>query len=325
MTTLDHVARLAGVSKATASRALSKPSLVAPDTVARVLHSAEELGFVPSRTARALASGRTGLVAIVVPTLENSFFTPIVRGAQVRAAESGLHLTIAVHGLDSANDLEALRRLSQQVDGLLIAAPRGDDAAVTTAASFTPSVLIDREIPGLTSVVADTASAFGLLATGLVDRGHTSIAFVGGPDRSWQNAQRTAAVRAATEGRAQLTVLGPYPATVASGVAATADVVASGATAVIAYAAAISLGLIFGLGARGVAVPGDIVVSADDTVVSSLDLHGAPSIEVDGEELGRVAMERLVERLSTMGARVAGASEAVQQKLPVPVRWSATA
>lgn len=318
MATLDHVAQHAGVSKATASRALSKPSLVSPATVAKVLDAARVLGFVPNRTAQALAGGRTGLVAIVVPTLENSFFTPIIRGAQEQAAASGLHLTIAVHGLDSPTDIAALETLSRQVDGFLIAAPRGDDDVVTAAASGIPSVLIDREIDGLPSVSADTATAFGELARGFIDRGHTSIAFVGGPDRSWQNAQRITAVQDAAAGRCALTVLGPYPATVASGVEATEAVVASGATAVISYAASISLGLIFGLNARGLAVPGDVVVSADDGVVAALGLRGAPSIEVDGEELGRLAMQRLLERLGAPGEHADA-----QAKLAVPVRWSA--
>lgn len=321
MATLDHVAQHAGVSKATASRALSKPSLVSPATVARVLDAARTLGFVPNRTAQALAGGRTGLVAIVVPTLENSFFTPIIRGAQEQAAASGLHLTIAVHGLDSPNDIAALETLSRQVDGFLIAAPRGDDDVVTTAAAGIPSVLIDREIAGLPSVSADTATAFGDLARGFIERGHTSIAFVGGPDRSWQNAQRVTAVQDAAAGRCDLTVLGPYPATVASGVAATEAVVASGATAVISYAASISLGLIFGLNARGLAVPGDVVVSADDSVVAALGLHGAPSIEVDGEELGRQAMQRLLEQIGAAGD-TAPATAAGPARLPVPVRWS---
>jgi len=321
--TLDHVAQHAGVSKATASRALSKPSLVSPATVARVLDSARALGFVPNRTARALAGGRTGLVAIVVPTLENSFFTPIIRGAQEQAAASGLHLTIAVHGLDSPADIAAFDTLSRQVDGFLIAAPRGADEVVYPAAAGIPSVLIDREIAGLPSVSADTATAFGELARGFIDRGHTSIAFVGGPDRSWQNTQRIAAVQAAAAGRCTLTVLGPYPATVASGVAVTAAIVDSGATAVISYAAAISLGLIFGLNARGLAVPGDIIVSADESVVAALDLRGAPSIEVDGEELGRQAMHRLIERIDAPAHDgQGGAPDAAAIKLSVPVRWS---
>jgi len=322
MATLDHVAQHAGVSKATASRALSKPSLVSPGTVARVLASARTLGFVPNRTAQALAGGRTGLVAIVVPTLENSFFTPIIRGAQEQAAASGLHLTIAVHGLDSPADIAALEILSRQVDGFLIAAPRGDDDVVSGAAAGIPSVLIDREIEGLPSVSADTASAFAELARGFLDRGHTRIAFVGGPDRSWQNAQRINAVREATAGRCDLTVLGPFPATVASGVDAAEAVVAAGATAVISYAASISLGLIFGLNARGITVPGDVVVSADDGVVAALGLRGAPSIEVDGEELGRLAMQRLLERIGHAAGHD-GLDDDPQAKLPVPVRWSA--
>ena len=85
MSTLADVAALAGVSKATASRALSRPELVLPETAARVLAAAEQLGFVANRAARQLARGRSGLIALVVPTLENSYFTPVIAGAQALA------------------------------------------------------------------------------------------------------------------------------------------------------------------------------------------------------------------------------------------------
>jgi LacI family transcriptional regulator len=82
--TLADVAALARVSKATASRALSRPEMVSGATVARVLDAAAALGFIPNSAARHLARGSSGIVALVVPTLDNSFFTPIIGGAQRR-------------------------------------------------------------------------------------------------------------------------------------------------------------------------------------------------------------------------------------------------
>ena len=315
MSTLADVAARAAVSKATASRALSRPELVAPKTSARVLAAARELGFVPNRAARQLASGRTGIVALVVPTLENSFFTPIIAGAQAGAEEAGMQLTVAVHPLASTDGLLAFERLSSQVDGFILAAPRADDDVVRAAAGFKPTVLIDREIDGLTSVVADTATAFGSLVSRFIDEGHTSLAYIGGPDGSWQNGQRTLAVTAAAQGRADLTVLGPHPATFAAGVSASREVTAAGATAVVPYATAIGLGVMFALRAEGAPVP-DIVVSSERAVVDALGFTGVPAIDVDGDELGRVAMGRLLARL---GREVPPVE---QLRIPVPVRWA---
>ncbi|GAA4431915.1 LacI family DNA-binding transcriptional regulator [Georgenia halophila] len=316
MATLSDVAALAGVSKATASRALGRPELVAPDTVARVVDATERLGFVPNRAARSLARGRTGIVAVVVPTLENLFFAPIIGGAQERAAHSDLHLTISVYELDDAGDLDALERLAGQVDGFLVIAPRADDAVVRAAGSFKPTVLVDRELDGLASVVADTARAFGALVEALVDEGHERIAYLGGPDGSWQNGQRTTAVRAAaTEGDAELTVLGPYPATFSAGVEAVEPVLAAGASAVVPYATAIGLGAMFALTARGKSVPGDVTVSLESDVVDALGMQTAPAIDVDGAELGRTAMDLLVGLLGPSGD---GAAQRV--RLPVAVR-----
>jgi LacI family transcriptional regulator len=324
--TLADVALLAGVSKATASRVLSRPELVAPETAARVLSAAQKLGFVPNRAARQLARGRTGVVAVVVPTLDNAFFTPIIAGAQAAAGEADLQLTVSVHPLAGVDELSAFERLSHQVDGFIVVAPRGPDDVVRAAIAHKPTVLVDREVTGASSVVADTATAFGSLVSRFIDDGRTRIAYLGGPDGSWQNVQRTAAVIEAARGRAELIVLGPYPSTFEAGVRAAADVIASGVDVVVPYATAIGLGLMFVLrgvpvdGATGPAPSGSrpVIVSSERMVVDALGLEGVPAIDVDGEHLGRVAASRLVAALAS-GA----APESTPLRLPVPVRWPA--
>ncbi|MFD2792119.1 LacI family DNA-binding transcriptional regulator [Promicromonospora vindobonensis] len=312
MSTLSDVAAVAGVSKATASRALNGRGLVAPETAGRVLAAAARLGFVPNRAARELARGRSGIIAIVVPTLDNTFFTPIIAGAQARAEEAGFQLTVAVHGPDAPG---AFARLASQVDGFLVVAPRGSDTLVVGTSAAKPAVLVDREIDGMTSVVADTAAAFGTLTTWLATKGHERIVYVGGPEGSWQDRQRTAAVQdAARRAGAELTVLGPCPATFAAGVEVTAAVVETGATAVVPYATSIGIGLLLALGTRGVEVPRDLVVSTEPRVIEALGLEHTPAIDVDGEELGRTAMDLLARQLD-------GQDEPGRQvRLAVPVR-----
>jgi LacI family transcriptional regulator len=313
MATLADVAALARVSKATASRALSRPEMVSGATVTRVLDAAAALGFIPNSAARHLARGRSGIVALVVPTLDNSFFTPIIGGAQRRADEEGLQLTVAVHPLEAVRELVALERLARQVDGFIVAAPRGSDDLVLAAGSHVPSVLIDREVDGLASVVADTATAFGALVDRFVAEGHRRIVYVGGPGGSWQDRQRTAAVTAAAADRAELTVLGPCPSTFAAGVGVAEAVRGSGATAVVPYATAIGLGIQYALLASGGAGR-EVVVSSERSVVDALGLTGVPAVDVDGDELGRAAAELLLERIRIPDA------EPTRTRLPVPIR-----
>lgn len=321
MTTLADVASRAGVSKATASRALSRAELVAPATAMRVRAAAEELGFVRNRAASHLARGRTGIVALVVPTLENTFFTPIIAGAQARAEAADLQLTVAVHPIAAEAELAGLARLATQVDGLVLVAPRGSDALVRSVGDLVPTVLVDREIAGMESIVADTATAFGALADHLVTAGHRSVVYLGGPDGSWQDGQRAAAIAAATDGRAELHRLGPFPATFAAGNGAVDDVLASGATAAIPYATSVGLGLVFALRARGVASPGEVLVSAERLVADAIGTGDVPAIDVDGEEVGREAMAALVEAM--VGRTEPGAGVARQRRLPVSLYWPA--
>ncbi|MFE6159308.1 LacI family DNA-binding transcriptional regulator, partial [Streptomyces sp. NPDC056486] len=117
MATLLDVARAAGVSKATASRALQRPELVAESTRLRVREAADRLGFHPNAAARALTTGRTGLIGLIVPTLSNPFFAPLVMGAQQAAEETESHLLIAVSEYDAQREAALADRLSEQADG----------------------------------------------------------------------------------------------------------------------------------------------------------------------------------------------------------------
>ncbi|MFI5938161.1 LacI family DNA-binding transcriptional regulator [Actinoplanes sp. NPDC051494] len=316
MATLADVAALAGFSKSTVSRALARPEMVAPETIEAITEAAARLGYVLNRTASQLARGRTGLAAFVVPTLENAFFAPIIDGAQARAAESDLHLTVAVQPLETAAQVEALSTLAAQVDGLILAAPRGSDANVAALGVIKPTILVDREVAGLSSVVADTAGAIGTVVEGLFRRGHRHVAYLGGPSGSWQDPGREAAARgAADRSGGKLTVLGPLPASFAAGVSTVDAMLASGCTAVVPYATAIALGLMFALRGRNVDAPGDIVVSAEAMVVDALGAAGIPAIDVDGYGLGRAAMDLLTSALH-------GPCSPRHLRLPVDVHWS---
>ncbi|WP_258067435.1 MULTISPECIES: substrate-binding domain-containing protein [unclassified Rathayibacter] len=222
-----------------------------------------------------------------------------------------------MHPLEAVRELGAFDRLSRQVDGFIVVAPRGGDELLLAAGSHKPTVLVDREVDGLASVVADTAAAFGSLVARFAADGHERVLYLGGPEGSWQDRQRTAAVHeAAASGGAELTVLGPFPATFAAGVSAAAAVRESGATAVVPYATALGLGVQYALLASG-GLPERLVVSSERSIVDALGLVGVPAVDVDGEQLGRAAAELLIERLARRDA------PPERRRLPVPVQWPA--
>ncbi|MEU6661890.1 LacI family DNA-binding transcriptional regulator [Streptomyces sp. NPDC046821] len=299
MATLMDVARAAGVSKATASRALQRPELVAESTRLRVREAAERLGFHPNAAARALTTGRTGMVGLIVPTLSNPFFAPLVTGAQREAEESGHHLLIAVSEYDDAREAALADRLAEQADGLIMVTPVGTDSALRERSQRLPLVLVDRQVGRLPAVVADTATGLTQLLDHLLDLGHHDIAYISGPAGSWADQQRRAALaERAAQAAARLHVLGPLPPTFDAGIAAARDLPRT-ATAVLAYNSYLALGLLHGLLAVNRRVPEDISLAAADDL-SSLRATTPPvtALDVPLDEVGALAFTRLIDLLA---------------------------
>jgi DNA-binding LacI/PurR family transcriptional regulator len=126
--TIKDVARAAGVSPATACRALSTPELVKAETGDRVRRFATELGYSPNRADRGLITGRTGNLGLIVPDLANPFFPSVVKGIQARAREADYAIFLGDSDEDPAAEAHLVRVLSKQADGLILCSPRMSEA-----------------------------------------------------------------------------------------------------------------------------------------------------------------------------------------------------
>ena len=128
--TIRDVARRAHVSVATVSRALTSPELVRPETRSRVLAAASDLGYQPNRAARGLITGKTGNIGIVVPDLDNPFFTGVLKAVQARAMQAQ----------PRKNPEESLRQLENAIRQQLAGSARHSVAGdrVTVTLSNTP-------------------------------------------------------------------------------------------------------------------------------------------------------------------------------------------
>ncbi|MFT9471570.1 LacI family DNA-binding transcriptional regulator [Streptomyces sp. Mo3] len=306
MVRLADVARAAGVSTSTASRALSRPDMVARETRERVSRAAAEMGFRLNATARALTTGHTGLVGVIVPTLANPFFPPIVTGVQQSLTEAGGNVLLGVCDHSAERERELVTQLGSQVDGLILVAPVNADATLRAFAERLPVVTVDRTAPGLPGVVVDTPGGVRKLTAHLLDLGHRRIAYLGGPPGSWMDRQRRkAALDSVADSGGELTVLDPVPPQFNAGLAAAEHLVRHEAqvTAVMVYSSYVLLGLFMGLGRAGLRVPADISLAAsDDLTVIGMTQPGSTALHVPLQEAGSAA-GRLVRETPSPGGR----------------------
>ncbi|WP_433167876.1 LacI family DNA-binding transcriptional regulator [Kribbella sp. CA-247076] len=294
--TIRDVARLAGVSPSTVSRALSMPSMVNSATRVRVAAAVEQLGYLPNRAARGLITGRTGNIGLVVPDLANPFFASVAKGVQARARRDDVAVFVADTDEDAAAEAGLVRALAKQVDGLILCSSRASDAELSAIAQETHVVLVNRREEGVAGVVYDNESGMRQAVAHLVALGHRTIAWVGGPDMSWSTRHRSLGLSDAVHAHgAELAEVGSFAPTYEGGMAAADQVVATGATAVITYNDLVAIGLLARLHARGISVPGELsVVGVDDIAMSRMARPALTTVRLPKQQAGRIAVELLL-------------------------------
>jgi DNA-binding LacI/PurR family transcriptional regulator len=182
--TIRDVAKRAGVSVATASRALNGKDVVNPETRDRILAVMEELGFTPSPAARRLSLGRTLTIGVIVSFLTRPQAAERLRGVDAVLTDSEFDLVIYnVESVQKRDHYLGTLAQSQRTDGLLVMSLPPPDAAIPSLSrSPVPVVFIDVHTPaiaGMPRVVGDDAAGGALAAQHLLDLGHSEIGFVG--------------------------------------------------------------------------------------------------------------------------------------------------
>jgi LacI family transcriptional regulator len=294
--TITDVAEAAGVAASTVSRAFTRPERVNHRTRDHVLAVAEELGYAPNPAARALESGRTNTLALLVPDISNPYFSGVIKGAERAAAAAGMVLVLGDTQENPATEEQLVRRLGPSVDGFVLSASRLPDAELLRAAELNPLALVNRATPGVACVVADFDSGTRQIVDHLASLGHRSLVFLGGPPESWSGARRWAGLQAAAEARGLTAIRhGPYAPTLGGGPAAADAVLASQATAVVAHNDMLAIGVMLRLAERGVAVPADVsVVGFDNIVGSDFCSPSLTTLAERTEDAGARAVEAVV-------------------------------
>ena len=185
MAKIDDVARLAGVSTATVSRALRGLPAVAEETRTRVITAAAALGYVASPSASRLAGGRTGAVGVVVPQVTRWFFATVVEAAEQALYEAGMDMLLYNLGgrEQSRRKLFQTDALHKRVDGVvLVATPLHAEDLEVVAGLDLPGVTVSSgtPVPGWPSIGIDDVAAARTATTHLLRLGHTRVAHLAG-------------------------------------------------------------------------------------------------------------------------------------------------
>ncbi|HWB35445.1 MAG TPA: LacI family DNA-binding transcriptional regulator [Rugosimonospora sp.] len=312
--TITDIARVTGVAPSTVSRALHKPGRVNEATRVRIEAAARELNYIPNSQARALTSGRTGTIALLVSDVTNPFYFGIIRGTQQELKAAG-YAELLIDTENSAElEVEMLHKMRRSLDGAILAASRLSESSLAALAEDIPLVTINRNVPGMQSVVIDSPAGIQQAVDHLVSLGHKDIVYVSGPENSWPNAARWQAMRSALARYGlEARRVGPYPRGHTSGGAAADAVLHSGATACIAFNDQLAIGMLGRLRERGVAVPGDLsVVGCDDIFGADFCHPPLTTLTAPIERAGRVAVSMLLSRLRS------GAQAPVRQSVLLP-------
>ena len=311
---LADVARLAHVSTATVSRALTLPAKVKPATAARIQQAVHALGYVTHGAARALASRRTHTVGAVIPTLANAIFANTTHALQKTLDEAGFTLLLASHEFDAEVEARVTRALIE----------RGVDGLVLLGATHHPSVmrmLDTHRIPYVLTwaldpsgrhpcVGFDNRGAAIRIARHLLDLGHREFAMICGMTAVNERArERLDGVREALAGRGVVLAPGRVvekPFTLSAGRDGLREVLRGGErpTAVICGNDVLAIGALAQCQALGLAVPREISLTGfDDMEIASAVTPGLTTIRFPTAELGAYAAQHLLARLAGRDVR----------------------
>ncbi|MGC5001340.1 LacI family DNA-binding transcriptional regulator [Streptomyces sp. DT203] len=303
--TIADVARRAGVSRSSVSFALNNRPGLAKETKARILAAAEELGWTPSRPARALSLGKAGAVGLVVtrePGLigADPFFPAFIAGVESVLAGRGDGLVLHVTPADKERSVYERLAADRRVDGVLLTDVRQDDPRPALLAALgLPAVAVGRRgwADGLCAVELDDRPAFVTAIRRLAELGHRRIAHVEGP-QEYRHAQRRRAAWADTLRELGLPEgpLRPGGFTAEGGAAATRELLAldEPPTAIVYgndLSATAGLAVAQELGVR---VPDRLsIVGYDDTILAQYTHPPLTSARADAQGWGAAAARAL--------------------------------
>jgi LacI family gluconate utilization system Gnt-I transcriptional repressor len=301
---MDQIARLARVSAATVSRVVNRPEIVAPATVARVRAAIERTGYVPNRIAGGLASSRSGLIAVVVPSIVHSVFNDTIEAMTGELVRSGYQVMLGLSGY-GPTDVSAMLDsiLSRRPDGVILTGFANLPEVRKRLGALAVPVIETWELPAkpLDMAVGFSHQQVGTaIAEFVFSRGYRRphiISSAGPRAAARRDACCAGIIRLGLAAPRCIDV--PMPSTVAHGRDALGAILSSKSRADIVVCSSdwLALGVMTEAQHRGIKVPGELGVIGFGNLDFSLNLEPAlTTVHVDGAEIGRQSAQLLIAR-----------------------------
>jgi LacI family transcriptional regulator len=308
--TIRDVAERARVDISTVSRALNPEArhMISDEAVVRVIEAAKELGYRKNKVASALTRGRSQVIGVMIPDIENTVFPPIIRGLEERLTVNGYAVLVANAAGSVADHERVLEQMFEhQVDGLALATARRDDQIVRRCIlEHMPVVLVNRSDDHLQvpEVVNDDLYSMQLAVSHLVSLGHSKIAHLAGPQQMstgfarWQGFQAAAHRHNVPTNR----MVECAEFTRHAGRIACSELFKRhrDTTAIVAANDLVALGCYDQLAAAGMRCPQDVSIIGHNDI-PLVDMINPPltTLRIQHREMGRRAAQLLVERLTS--------------------------
>lgn len=305
---IKDIAQLAQVSHPTVSRALRKSPLVNPETAEKIRAIARQMGYRPSAVARSLVNKKTNTIGVVVTTIADPFSGEVVSGIEEAANEHGYSIFLANSNADPEREMKVVHSFHERrVDGIIVTSSRVGALHMPLLGELNvPTVLINNQHPSefAHSVMIDNVSASCAATQHLIQLGHKRIAYIGDQFGFESNAERLLGYRQALAGArlrflSELVMRGDGKAE--GGMEAMSKLLSlpKPPTAVFCYNDMSAIGAMRVAHDRGLSVPGDVsVVGFDDLSIASFTWPLLTTIRQPKSQMGRLAMETLLQLLS---------------------------
>jgi LacI family transcriptional regulator len=319
--TIKEVAARAGVSVATVSRVVNNKGPVARETWQRVIDACQALRYMPHGAARSLSIRRTNTVEVLLPDLYGEFFSEVIRGIDLAARRRGYLLLVSGSHSDWGEMAAVLQAVRGRVDGLLVMSPDLEARSLRAhLPAGVPVVLLNcADDSGGYSITIDNHGGAQVMVRHLFSTGRKNIAFIAGPERNVDAAERLRGFREAMEAAPGTSVRElPGDFSEAAGYSAIREILESSdrPDAVFAANDSMAIGALCALQEAGLRVPADVaVVGFDDIPIARFVSPPLTTVSVSISELGRRAFELLLEAVENPSAP--GRIEAVPTRLVV--------
>ena len=305
--TIKDIAREAGVSPQTVSRAINNKGEISPQTRERILRIAKRLGYRPNSVARGLATRRTQNVGLVVPDVSNPFFSVIARGIEDTAHQANYNVFLCNTDENTVREINAIHSLEdQRVDGIILCSSRLSDRELSELTSrYQSLVLVNRQIdhPRTRCLLVDDVEGAKEATAYLLRLGHRNIGLLAGPQVSHSGQKRKRGYQQALREH-YITPPADWqvycPPQVAGGQVAARQLLgrAPDLTSIVAYNDLVAVGALRACVELGLRVPGDCaIVGCDDIPLAALVSPALTTVHIPKYELGQKAMHLLLEMI----------------------------